>query len=441
MAEVIPFKGYRYNSELIDNMADVVAPPYDVISPQGQLDLYQRHPQNIIRLILGQCKAGDTEENNVYTRAAETLIQWRRDQILKQDDEPNFYITRVDFKVDNRSFYRFGLFGGVGIRPFSDGVILPHEHTFSKVKSERLQLMQKTNANLCPIFGLYADEMGEMYELQSSLTQFRPADIDLIDDDGFRHRLWCIEDNAFHVRITDFFDAKKIYIADGHHRYETALNYRDWLKSKNSAFSPSHPANYIMMSMSSMQDPGMVILPAHRAVRALPQIQLEDFLNNISDFFEVMEMPEGVGLRGNLDAAMRILEENATRNAIGVMMKNPKAFKILLLKPGMMDQLFEKEIETPLRDLDVTVLTHLVFIRLLGLSQAALDDQGKIQYCTDPGLAADMVESEDVSAAFLLNPTKIEQVQRIAEAGLTMPRKTTYFFPKAISGQVFNILE
>ena len=441
MAEVIPFKGYRYNQDLIEKLADVMAPPYDVISPQEQAELYQRHPNNVIRLILGQQRQGDDHNENTYTRARTHLYQWIENHILVRDAQPNFYLTRLEFKVDDRLVTRYGLMGLVGLRPFSDNVVLPHEHTFSKVKSERLRLMKTTNANLCPIFGLYADQEGQMDALQRSLVSGRSADMELYDESNFRHQLWCLNDPQSLARITTFFNSQKIYIADGHHRYESALNYREWVKSNTSDFSDAHPTNFVMMSLCSMHDAGMVILPAHRLLHSVPKASLLQLKEQAGQFFDVIEIDIAQGLGSGLPQAQKVLDWNSKDNAIGFIAGDPGLLWVLLLKKGVMDELFSQEIAAPLRDLDVTVVTQLILMKLLGLEQSDLDDEHRIVYCTSAREAAASVADGSVDAAFILNPTRIEQVQRISEFGLTMPRKSTYFFPKVISGQVFNILE
>lgn len=441
MAEVVPFKGYRYNQDLIEKMANVVAPPYDVISPQEQAELYQRHPNNVIRLILGKQRQSDDHNENTYTRARTHLYQWIENHILVQDAQPNFYLTRLEFKVDDRLVTRHELIGLVGLRPFSDGVVLPHEHTFSKVKSERLRLMKATNANLCPIFGLYADQEGQMDALQRSLVSGRSADMELYDESNFRHQLWCLNDPQSLARITTFFKTQKIYIADGHHRYETALNYREWVKSNTSDFSAVHSTNFVMMSLCSMHDAGMVILPAHRLLNEVPKASLLQLKKQADQYFEIIEIDITHGLVSGLPKAQTALDRNCKRNAIGFIARDPDLLWVLLPKKGVMEELFNEEIAAPLRDLDVTVLTQLILMKLLGLEQSDLDDEHRIVYCTSARDAAASVADGSVDAAFILNPTRIEQVQRISEFGLTMPRKSTYFFPKVISGQVFNVLE
>jgi len=441
MADVVPFKGYRYNQDLIENMADVTAPPYDVISPQEQADLYRRHPNNVIRLILGQQRQGDDLNENAHTRARTLLNQWIENHILVQDPRPSFYLTRMVFKVNDKPITRYGFIALIGLSPFSDGVVLPHEHTFSKVKSERLRLMKATNANLCPIFGLYADPEGQLDALLRFLMLNGNADMDLYDERHFRHQLRCLNDPQSLERISSFFHAQKIYIADGHHRYETALNYREWLKSNTPDFSASHPANFVMMSLCSMHDAGMVILPAHRLLRNVSRSSLLGFKEQAGQYFDIIDIGATQGLIDGLPGVQTALEKYSHGNAVGFIARDPGLLWVLRLKGGVMDQLFSREIAAPLRDLDVTVVTQLILMKLLGFKQSDLDDEHRIVYSTSAREATASVADGAVDAAVILNPTRIEQVQRISESGLTMPRKSTYFYPKVISGQVFNILE
>ncbi|MDA8139822.1 MAG: DUF1015 domain-containing protein [Desulfobacteraceae bacterium] len=439
MAEVIPFQGVRYNPALISDMAAVVAPPYDVISPKEQIAFHERHPNNVIRLILGQVKPEDHSGDNVHLRAGRYFQQWLSEKILVPDAKPTFYLTTVDFSSNGHAYQRLGLIGRVRLEPFDKGIILPHERTFSKVKSERLMLMKACHANFSPIFGLYADGNDILDSLRAITQQQSPA-TDIIDDKGHRQRLWCLTEEKTTRALTAFFSTRRIYIADGHHRYETALNYRNWVKENTSGFSSDHPANFVLMSLSSMVDPGMVILPAHRLLKQLPTEDVSALLQKLAEYFQILPVSVDKGLHDAVAAFNQLLEQNAQRHAIGLYAKDRSIFQVMVLKEGVMDRLFKGQIEPALRDLDVTVLTHLIMMELMGFDQARLDDETKIAYRTNSKDAVAAVNEGEAALAFILNPTKIEQVQRVAESGLIMPRKSTYFYPKVISGQVFNLL-
>lgn len=439
MAEVKPFKGVLFNTKHIDDLSDVIAPPYDVISSGHQDDLYQRHPHNVIRLILGKSEPEDTDTNDLHKRSANHFKQWLADDILIHDTAEAFYLTNVEFSVDDRRVIRHGIIGLVRLEPFEKGVVLPHERTFSKVKSERLNLMKHSRANFCSIFGLYSDNEGILDRIKAAVDS-KTADIDITDDQGARHKLWRLTDDRSLKDIQAALARKTIYIADGHHRYETALNYRQWLQENDPEFDDRHPANYVMMSLSSLQDPGMVIFPAHRMVRDVPKEVMASLVSKLKDFFNIQSFSKNEGIDMALLKADAALAANKHRNAIMVYMKDDSAIHVLVLKDGVMQERYGNEIPEPLLDLDVTVLTRLIMMDLFGFDKAWLDDATKISYRTTSQDAADAVMNGKVDIAFILNPTRIEQVQNVAEHGLIMPRKSTYFYPKIISGQVMNTL-
>ena len=439
MAEVHPFRGILYNPEHIADMADVVAPPYDVISPREQDAYYNQHENNVVRLILGKSQSGDKGPSDIHSRAAEYFGGWMEARILSRDDDPAYYFTSVTFSVGTRRITRYGIIGRVRLEPFDKGVVLPHERTFSKIKTERLQLMQACHTNFSPIFGLYADENGILNQLINRSENMAP-DFDFIDRQEFGQKMWRIVDRELQQQVESAFRDQCIYIADGHHRYETALNYRDWVKEVTPDFDEDHPANFIMMSLSSLQDPGLVILPAHRLLKGVRIEEMDSVLDKIRAHFEILSYPTDSGL----DAAMRSFDsamaDHAHQKAIGMFGKNQKTLDILLLKDGIMEELFADDVPEALRDLDVTVLTRLLMMEVLGFDQNRLDDATAIGYATTTEAAIQAVEEGQADLAFILNPTKIEQVQKVARHGLIMPRKSTYFYPKVGSGLVFNTL-
>ncbi len=440
MAEVTPFKGVLYNQDIIGDMADVIAPPYDVISPQEQEAFHQRHPNNVIRLILGKTQPGDHGKSQVHARAGNYFRQWMADRILEQDKAPAFYLTAVDFLVGDNHVTRYGVIGRVRLETFDRGVVLPHEQTFSKVKSERLQLMQACHANFSPIFGLYPDGNSVLDKLREIAAAEHP-DMEMRDHKGLVHRLWRVTDHQTQTFITASLKDQSIYIADGHHRYETALNYRNWVRENTPGFDADHPANFVMMSLSSLKDPGMVIFPAHRLIKAVAAEETGAMLDKAADFFEIHTFSIDSGQNDALTRLELAMKDNTGRNAIGVFIKNRAAFFMLLLKAGIMEKLYAGDMAEPLRALDVSVLTRLIMMELLGFDQGRLDDETKIGYAVSVADAVKAVQEETADMAFLLNPTRIEQVQRVAEQGLIMPRKSTYFYPKVGSGLVFNLLQ
>jgi uncharacterized protein (DUF1015 family) len=439
MAEVVPFNGIRYNPDLISDMAAVVAPPYDVISPREQDGFHERHPNNVIRLELGKIQPGDNSQDNVHSRAGRYFQSWIDQKILVPEAKPAFYLTTVEFDSGGERYTRFGIIGRVRLEPFDKGIILPHEKTFSKVKSERLMLMKASHTNFSPIFGLFADGEDLLRRLGQITVRQAPA-LSIVDDKAHQQRMWCLTEKQITDDLTAFFENKRIYIADGHHRYETALNYRDWVKENTPDFSSDHPANFIMMSLSSMVDAGMIILPAHRLLKALPESSVSALLRRSAECFDLFPISLDRGLDSAMAEFNRVLASKAYTNAIGLYLKNPAVFQVMVLKEGVMERFYKNKLEAALRDLDVTVLTQLIMMELMGFDQARLDDETKIAYRTKSMDAVEAVNTGEVEAAFILNPTKIEQVRRVAEKGLIMPRKSTYFYPKVFSGLVFNRL-
>lgn len=440
MASVSPLKGVMYNTQKIGSLRDVVTPPFDVISPRDQEAFYARHPNNIVRVILGKTHPGDSAGNNPHTRAAAYFNTWLTDGTLVRDDRPALYLTVMEFAHGGRSITRYGLIARVGLEPFEKGIVLPHERTFSGVKTERLNLMRASHANFSPIFGLYPDGGGLLELLRAAVADQAPI-LEFTEHSGFRHRLWRITAAATHRRVTERFAGKKIFIADGHHRYETALNYRDWVAARTPDFTAAHPANHVLMYLCSMTDPGLIILPAHRLLKAIPAADLAALPDRAAPYFDVRTFAfEGDRRADALTACLEALAAQADRKAIAAFAREGRAFHLYTLKPNVMTERFGQELPATLRDIDVTVLTRLILMELLGFDPARLDNEKLIGYTTDPGEAVEAVSAGAYDAAFILNPTKIEQVRNIAEAGLIMPRKATYFYPKVVTGLVMNLL-
>ena len=440
MATVKPFRGILYNPQLIDDCAAVTTPPYDVISPEEQVAFYDRHPNNVIRLILGQTKATDNALDNPHTRSANYYQEWMRAGILRQETQPAIYLKSITYRHAGQTITRYGLIALVSLEPFDKRIVLPHEKTFSKVRSERLELMKATHCNYCPIFSLYPDDGGILNTLEQAVDQHYP-DIEFTDDQGHGHQLWRIVAPEIHRRIhADMLD-KRLFIADGHHRYETALNFRKHLEETDSSFDDQHPANYVLMYLCSMSDPGLIILPAHRLIKALGQSVLTQAIDEARNYFEVVAHPFTSTNRQAVEANfVGTLRKNENRQCIGIYGRNSSVFYTLTLKPGVMDQLFKDELDVSLRLLDVTVLTRLVFMKILGFDQQRLDDATLIGYASTSDKALAAIDSGGYDAAFILNPTRIEQVQQVARKGLIMPRKSTYFYPKVKSGLVMYSL-
>ena len=439
MADIIPFRGIYYNTNKIDSLTKVVTPPYDVISEEEKEKFYKSHPQNIIRLILGDSAEEENSKNGWYSQAAFLFNKWLSEDILIQDQSPAIYLTTDEFLFENKNITRHGLIALAAIEPFDKGIVLPHERTYSKVKSERLELFKKCHANFSSIFSLYQDEDNNIIKsLKQSVSGMSPK-ADFFDMYGHRHKIWRIIDKKAHNDVSEAMKEKTIFIADGHHRYETALNYRDWIAENNPAFNDKHPANYVMMYLCSMKDPGLKILPAHRVITWKHYQGAASFVQDSEKYFEISKFLSIDNDRTKTEKEfIEALKSNKSRNTIGVFMKDSPSLYLLQLKQNVMDKMFGNELSEAIKNLDVTVLTRLIFMEILGFNQNMLDDEKLFSYITSAHGAIDKVASGFGDIAFILNPTRIEQVREIAEAGEIMPRKSTYFYPKVITGQLIN---
>jgi uncharacterized protein (DUF1015 family) len=358
-----------------------------------------------------------------------------------RDSEPAFYFTAVEFPLNGTMVKRHGLITCVRLEPFQNGVILPHEKTFTNVKSERLALLKACRTNFSPIFSLYDDKHGILQQLKQAVDGIAP-DLQFTEHNGFRHTLWRIVSRDLHRWVTAAMAPRRLYIADGHHRYETALNYRNWLAQNSRDFNDRHSANFVLTYLCSLDDPGLVILPAHRLITGVSQKDLEGLIAGADKYFDLRRFAYREDQRRTVfKEFVTALESNPHQRSIGVIIRPEKAFYVFTLREGVMTRLIGDDIAKPLQDLDVTVLTRLVFTELLGFDQARLDNEKLIEYTVDAAAAADAVHMRKADAAFILNPTSVNDVCRIARLGLVMPRKATYFYPKVTTGLVFNRLD
>ncbi|MEJ2641987.1 MAG: DUF1015 domain-containing protein [Desulfosarcinaceae bacterium] len=411
-----------------------------MISPENQQALYERHPYNIVRLILTKDHPDDNAETDRHRRAGQIFERWRSEKIFIRDEQPAFYLQETSFTQDNARLRRFGLIARVRLEAFEKGVILPHEKTFSTVKSERLGLMRHCHANFSPIFALYADN-GAIIETLKHAGQDACPTIEMVDDQGHNHRLHRLVNPGIQEELTTAFTPERLYIADGHHRYETALNYQRWVAANDPSFNTDHPANFVLMYLASMQDPGMMILPAHRLLHEVSGRALDEMLTAAAPYFEIETFRDKAGISDALvDRFLDRLRAVSADNAVGLARKDRPELTLLRLKPGVMSRRYENQMATELQDLDVSVLTRLIFMDLRGFDQARRDNNQLIGYSSSARSAVAAARKGAYDVAFLLNPTRMSQVRRVSEAGLVMPRKSTYFYPKVISGLVLNSL-
>lgn len=422
MANIKPFTGIRYNQQKIE-LEKVVAPPYDVISPEQQNGYYDASPYNVIRLILGR-------EEDRYSSAARHLKKWLDEQILVRDDKPALYmLTQTFIDAGGDTITRKGFIGVCELVELDKGVVLPHEKTLSKPKADRFNLMKATRANFSQIFGLYGDPDRQIDEVTENVSKHEPI-ID-IDFEKVNNKVWRIDRREDTEFISKIMKDKQILIADGHHRYETALAYRDLMKKENPGHTGNEPYNFVMMFCTNMYDQGLVIYPTHRVLHSLQNFDGTILLNELKKFYAVESVHSASELRKKL--------ASTPRYAFGYVYAG--SFHLVYLKnPDEADKLLPAEMPPEVKALDVALLHSHIIGSLLNISVEAQEQKLYLDYIKDFDEAMNAVESSRVQAALLMNPTPIDQVRSVAEAGHTMPQKSTYFFPKLVSGLVFNPL-
>ncbi|MFH1586468.1 MAG: DUF1015 domain-containing protein [Candidatus Diapherotrites archaeon] len=419
MVEIAPFRGVRYNSETMGDFSKITSPPYDVISPEHQKMYYENSPYNIIRLILGKDGEDDDEGNNRYTRAKKFLDEWLNEKVLVQDEKPCVYLYEQLFQRKGVPKSRKGFIALAKLEPYSKKIVLGHERTHLAPITDRFELMNATGCNMSPIFSLYKSDKGEIDKLLEEESNKEPL-IEFSDRKNVKNRLWIIDDYSKIKLITDCMANRQIFIADGHHRYETALHFQE----KNG----KGIADYVMMMFIDIANPGLIVMPTHRLVSNIENLDSGKFIDELKEYFCVEEK--------NKPELFEEMEKCRNVNCIGFHIG--KRFYLLKLKDGkIMDDLMPGKPDA-LKKLDVSVLHSLVLQNLLGISEEDIKMQKKVSYVKSKHVAISAVGSGEAQMAFLLNPTKIDEVTSVAMANEKMPQKSTYFFPKLLTGMVIN---
>ncbi|MBI5643884.1 MAG: DUF1015 domain-containing protein [Deltaproteobacteria bacterium] len=443
MAEIMPFNGVLYNEEKVGDLNKVMAPPYDVISPKKQDEFYSRHQNNVIRLILSKASPEDTEGNDKYTRAAADLKKWLSEGVLAKDNKPAIYYYTQTYALKNgKKQTRKGFIALARLVDFGKG-IHPHEKTLSGPKADRLKLMQACNVNLSCIFSLYSEPALNINHALDGATKGVKAIIDVKDDDGIENRMWRVDDPGIINEIAEGMKGKPLFIADGHHRYETALNYRNMMREKETNPTGLEPYNYVMMYFSNMDDEGMTIWPTHRVIHSLNDFNGGSFLAECGKYFDIEEFAYNDSTEPDARKSFLARLEAAGREkiALGLHIRATDIFYVFTVKSGdVMGKVFGDKIPEVFKNLDVTVLHSLILNNILGITQEAQEKQTNLIYVKSYDEALSAMKKDENQLVFLLNPTRIEQVKAVAEAGFVMPQKSTYFYPKLLSGLVINLL-
>ena len=424
MVEVAPFRGILYNKDTVEKLDDVMSPPYDIISPEMQEQLYAKNKYNVVRLILGKILPGDNDKDNRYIRARKFLEEWLERKILVESENPSIYPYKIEYELDGNKKTMNGFF--VLLKLDHDyRMVKAHERTLSKPKEDRLNLMRATKANLEPIELLYIDEKDEIRKLMDSCIN--EPEIDVVGYDGFRHRLWRIDDEKIVSRIKEKLSNEILFIADGHHRYQTAINY-----AKEVNAGENDPANYIMVVLANMFDEGLSILPTHRLIKK--DINLDNIIEKAREYFDI----ETYNLSADniKEKAKDILDSIKTDSEHKFFIYHKKGCYILTLKDtSIMDRLAPDRSKV-WRNLDVSILHKTFLEKIMGINETNLEDH--VKYTRDTIEALNVVDEEKFVMSIIMNPTKIEEIKAVAEAGEHMPQKSTYFLPKLLSGLVMR---
>jgi uncharacterized protein (DUF1015 family) len=416
VAEVLPFQSLHYDLEKVGALGDVVAPPYDVIDDQQRDELLGRSPHNVVELDLPR----DPDGGDPYEHSADLMTRWTDEQVLIRDTEPQIWALEQDYGApDGSRLTRRGFLARVKLAPYGEG-IRPHERTQPGPKEDRLRLTRATKHNLSPIFALHPGNAWQHLE---------PALGDpwgeVTDSDDTTHRIWRVGHPAVHEAVAAELEAGELLIADGHHRYETSLAYQREV-------GPGGDADYVLMALVSLEDPGLTVFPTHRLISGLPEdpAKQEALGNGLREIFDIEQVPtdeidpggtEGVGVFGYMDSHFE------------------RSFRLRLRDTALLDEAFEGHSKA-YRTLDAAILEELVLKRILGMSTEDIAAKRGIGYTPSIGEALQKLGRDEYQAAFLLRPTPVEQVRAVAAEGETMPPKSTYFFPKLLTGIAFNPL-
>ena len=429
MADLHPFRAYRYDPDVVGPLDRVVTQPYDKMPPELQRDYYDRSPYNAARVTLSLEKEKDSETD--YPEAGETLRRWIHEAVLVQDRDPAIYPYYQDYEVEGERRARKGFLALLGLKTAG---ILPHERTMAAPKLDRLRLLRQIECNEDPIFMLYTDEQLAVNRVLDAHAEAPPL-IDVADDYGVRHRVWAIRDAAAIRSIRNAMAVEELFIADGHHRWETAVTFMNECRAAGWTPGAVESFDKRLVACFNSADAGITILPTHRVVRDLPRFDSGEFLQSAARYFEVVPVASADAMHA------RMKEERGSGHAFGFYGADGRAFVVLLLRDeAKVDPLMLAHPEV-YRHLDVAILHTLVLDRLLGVDEAKLVAQAHVDYVRDRTECIRRVEEGSAQAVFFLNPTTVEQVQRVALVGERMPQKSTDFYPKLLTGLTFVKME
>ncbi len=422
MAKIEPFRAIIYNPGEIKSLFSVVCPPYDIISPAQQQYYHGLHPHNLIHILLGKNIPGEDK----YRRAAHLFKDWQRDKILVPDRSPAIYFYSQQYSLKGEKRTRLGFIARLYLED-KDSTIYTHEHTHLEPKEDRLKLLKVVKANLSPIFVIFPDKKRVIQHIYQKYIQGKLPFVDIVNDEKVAHKLWRLDSPDILDGIKAKMQNENIFIADGHHRYEVACAYRDEMKKKLAAPAPEAGFNYILAYFTNTDSSGLTILPIHRLVKFASKLGKPKFILSMKDYFDVEEIKDKI--------RFFFLMEKGGRSEHVLGMYYDKKYRLLRLKNiKILDRLIcDKPLE--FRSLDVSILNYIVLKKVLGID---LEDEDALIFSPNVNELIEKVDNDDSHIAFFLNPVRIQQIVSVALTGQKMPAKSTYFYPKVLSGLVIN---
>jgi uncharacterized protein (DUF1015 family) len=426
MVDVVPFTGLRYNEKVSGPLSELIAPPYDVIRPNMQEELYARNPYNVVRLILGKQFEDDSDSNSRYTRSAKDFTDWQSQNIFKEDANPSFYVYSQEYTFNGQTNNRIGFFARVRLEDFDKGNICPHEMTLAKAKKDRAQLIRACRANFSPVFGLFSDPEGTIDGKLAKIIEQPP--LTEIDEDSVIHRMWKVDDTETVQFLSGSFKDKKVYIADGHHRYETSLAYH---KEHGTEVPDSA---HVMMFLTNLDAQSLAIYPIHRQLKCPKLFNQKAFIKQLEPYFNVESLP-----KGQTADQLTALLEKAGKDQIAFCAYLGQGDSLLLKLKNIENIVpFMEDDSNDLKVLDVYQLHTLVLRELLEVDTRKPEHQQYITYNVRTAESMVNVDAGAFDLVFFMNSTRMGQVRELAERGIRLPQKATYFYPKLLSGLVIN---
>jgi uncharacterized protein (DUF1015 family) len=437
MPRIQAFRGLRYNLAQVGSLSHCIAPPYDVVDPQLQDHLYNLSPFNFLRLELNRREEQDQDENAIYQRAARIYRSWRNEGIFQTEPDPAIYVYHQEFEIEGQKRIRRGFMARVQLQRFGEGNIYPHEETHAKAKDDRLRLTRATQANLSQIFGLYPDPENAIQAiLEDKIAGVHG--LEATDHLGVLHRMWPVSDVKTIQQVMALMDEKDMFVADGHHRYETACNYRDELNA-HSPIPDAHPANFVLTMLVSMSDPGLVVLPTHRLLSGVPEMTTQELHARLSSCFDCELVGVGPESTGSVWAEMDRLDEQLI---MAIFSKESNEWTRISARQEAADRMsvIASEHSSDWQGLGVAVLHRLVFEELLGIKEMPKPTYVHLVQEVIDGLNGKLEGHLSYGLAAMVMPATIDDIQSISLHQERMPAKSTYFYPKLVSGLVVHPL-